>query len=265
MSWSIVDENLYYEYNANSINCPVCKYSSYNKTNLKIKTTDDDKYCAVYNENDLYCDFYTYEYDAYVYKKNVGEYLFTMRRNNKYKNDEVMIIDFVMYKNKQHFFFHSKFGTLDVRDMQNNIIAQRTTKSIFIQSLHKVNNDYFACLINLTELIENKNCTFPVIWKKPEYYGIYQHSLYNINIKNNKIHYEIINDIPIVDDKFIEYEKLIENSNFDEAYAMDDPNDDFEIYPKLTQNYIKYNDDYEFDPEYIMKNYTNELFNIFIV
>ncbi len=134
MSWCIVNEDLYYEYNANYINCPVCKYSSYNKTNLKIKTTYDSIYCAVYNENDLYCDFYTYEYDAHVYKKNVGKYLFTLRRSHKYKNDEVMIIDFVLYKNNQYFIFCSKFGTLDVRDMQNNIIVQRTIKAEYIQN-----------------------------------------------------------------------------------------------------------------------------------
>ncbi len=122
---------------------------------------------------------------------------------------------------------------------------------------------YFARLINLKELIENENFEFPVIWIKPEHYGVYPHSLYNINVKNNKIHYDIINDVPIADDKFFEYEKLINNQKFDEAEAMDDPNDDFGIYPKLTQNYVKYNDHYEFDPEYVMKNHTNELFNIF--
>lgn len=276
--WKIIDGNLYYGYDTNMTIPKTCNYSIYNKKDLKIKTSDDNKYCAVYNEDDLYCDFYTHEYYPDNWRRNLGKYLFTLRRDPKHANNkEKMIIEFVKYNNKQYFLFHTKSRTIDIRDMENNIVTQRLLSTEFIQNIERVNDEYFilrywtwhpfnsALLINFKELMENKNPMFPVIWNEPEE-CIYNHSLYTVCAKNGKIHYNVMEKLPIVDENFLEYERLNNEGKYDSAYELDDPNDDFMTYPKLDNKYLKYDDCYEFEPEYVKNNcITDDLFKIFLL
>lgn len=262
-TWYIMNGDLWYN------NKIVCNYSSYKKK-LQIKTSDDCKYCAVFDDNDMYCDFYT-EFE------NNSKYMFTLRRYAKYGPDSHMIVEFFTYNNNQYFLFHEQYDHIDVRDMNNNIIVRKNTNSEFIQSLHKVNNDFYvikfwiwhpefgAKIFNVKKLIEDKDDenNFQCIWWQPSEYGIYQHSLYKLTIKNEKIHYDEYKNLPVFElkkdcDCWSEYLAATTDSE-------EENNEESNGFFALEKGYKKYEEHYEFNPEYVLENCTtNELFKIFI-
>jgi hypothetical protein len=247
---------------------PACaKYgSSYGMKNLQIKTSDNDKYCAVFDPQGLYCDFYTHEYNE-LYKTDLGKYLFTIKRCDRYggRKSEVMIVEFFVHEEKDYFIFYRNMSFLEVRDMNNNVVKKQYCPE-FIESVEKVNNNYylvrcwvwqpyfFTCLLNINKTMANDEMTnyrpIGIFNDAKNDYGVYDHTLYTVRTENGKIIYDEDKDVIVAtEDPYVD--RLCDIENYP----------DWET-PNLLKNYKKYDERYEFTPEYVEENYENELLKI---
>jgi hypothetical protein len=207
---------------------------------LKIKPTPDNKYCAVYSPNYLYCDFYKQEKpeqfipivgnpDKPEYVEQArAKYLFTLKRNMYYAECHEFIIEFVTHPTtkEQLFLFNDKHGQLSVYNMHGQLIHRDKDTDKFITKLKIINEKYmiahcwawspiyFHLLYNLDELLTTPNHDGAVnIWTEGS------DDIYEI-IDNDKIKFIQLSSCSYSNEFNPEYHKIVKEytCSLDEGY-----------------------------------------------
>lgn len=160
---------------------------------MKIKTTIDHKYCAVYSPNYLYCDFYEQlepeiympivksQNDPLYIRKPRTEYKFTLKRNTHRVND--FIVEFVTHPITKEIvvIFNAIHGRLSIYNMKGELLNTEKSENKFFKRLEMINNKYMIghcwvwgsmdidVLYNIHDLITIPNYSPILIWAEEDY------------------------------------------------------------------------------------------------
>jgi hypothetical protein len=220
----------------------------------KLKTTPDHKYCAVYSDNYLYCDFYEQlEPEDYtilkpeIIKRARAKYLFTLRRNSYYAHldSHKFIIEFVTHPTlgaeslkETMILFNEEHGHLSVYNTKGQLVHKDDFNDKFISSIELINEKYMIL-----------HCWF--------WHPIYSDILYNIEELLSTPNYK--GSVGIWSDWGDSCYQIIDNAKIRICYTNTNENDDDNT-NKIDESKIIKEYTYELDYYYNNHKYIKQSF-----
>ena len=203
------------------------KYDQLNQLlDLQIKSTPDNKYCAVYYPNLIYCEFY----EQFEPKNNdtpIGrarvKHLFTLRRNSYYAKNPShdFIVDFVTHPktNDTMVLFNSFHGKLSIYNMNGQLVHSDNFDDKFVTSLQIINKKYMIAkcwywgsvvvnlLYDLDKLLTTPDYEPVIIWTENDKLA------YDITDKD-KVKFYILDDYTSTPDLNLENYNVVNEISF---------------------------------------------------
>ena len=111
----------------------------------KLKTSKDNRYCAVYAENHLHCDFFEQIPASQGWPFTRGEHLFTLKRNSYRLENIGFIMEFLEHPETKEtlFIFNPKHGELSLYNMKGDKMKKGPDNDIFFNKVSIINEEYF--------------------------------------------------------------------------------------------------------------------------
>lgn len=204
---------------------------------MKIKTTQDHKYCAVYSPHYLYCDFYEQlepedympivksDNDPLYVKRAKVEYRFTLKRNTYRPGD--FIIEFVTHPTTKEtmILFNETHGQLSVYNTKGQLIHKEQKADKFFHRVEMINDKYMIgycwvwhpiqtnVLYNINDLLTIPDYSPITLWREED------DMIYEI-IDKDKIKFIQLNTYSFANEYDPNFHQIVKEVTYplDEAY-----------------------------------------------
>ena len=209
----------------------------------KLKASKDNRYCAVYAENHLHCDFFE-QMPPTNWPFNKGKHLFTLKRNTYRMSDIGFIMEFLEHPETKEtlFIFNPQHGELSLYNMKGEKVKEGKANDEFFTSLTFINDEYF--LLN------------GWIWQPMSFFSIYNINKF-ITDPDYCPRWEFEQDgcpMPTVKDGKIVMGAFI----FELKFFMNNMNFIVFHFPKIKDNKVLIGDD-DFQAEYDLEYFNNHI------